>query len=111
MIDWGWTTTSICSYGVPNRWWASISSSPLFIRVAESIVILPPIAQVGWAERLLHGHVLELGRGPAAERAARRGQDQPVDRPRPLAGEQLVQRRVLGVDRDDRRAGGLGQLR
>ena len=49
MIDCGWTTTSICSYGVPNRWWASISSSPLFISVAESIVILPPIAQVGWA--------------------------------------------------------------
>ncbi len=49
MIDCGWTTTSICSYGVPNRWWASISSSPLFISVAESIVILPPIAQVGCA--------------------------------------------------------------
>ena len=37
----------------PNRWWASISSRPLFISVAESIVILPPIAQVGCAERLL----------------------------------------------------------
>ena len=49
MIDCGWTTTSICSYGVPNRWWASISSRPLFISVAESIVILPPIAQVGCA--------------------------------------------------------------
>src|SRR5439155_1134344 len=35
------------SYGVPNRWWASMSSRPLFISVAESIVILPPIAQVG----------------------------------------------------------------
>ena len=41
--------TSIRSYGVPNRWWASISSRPLFISVAESIVILPPIAQVGCA--------------------------------------------------------------
>ncbi len=34
---------------MPNRWWASISSSPLFISVAESIVILPPIAHVGCA--------------------------------------------------------------
>ena len=47
--DCGCTTTSIRSYGVPNRWWASISSRPLFISVAESIVILPPIAQVGCA--------------------------------------------------------------
>ena len=37
------------SYGVPNRWCASITSRPLFISVAESIVILPPIAQVGCA--------------------------------------------------------------
>src|SRR5919112_3397222 len=48
-IDCGCTTTSIWSYGVPNRWWASISSRPLFIRVAESIVILPPMSQVGGA--------------------------------------------------------------
>ena len=47
--DCGCTTTSIRSYGVPNRWWASITSRPLFISVAESIVILPPIAQVGCA--------------------------------------------------------------
>ncbi len=47
MIDCGCTTTSMRSYGVPNRWCASITSRPLFISVAESIVILPPIAQVG----------------------------------------------------------------
>ena len=35
--------------GTPNRWCASITSRPLFIRVAESIVILPPISQVGCA--------------------------------------------------------------
>ena len=45
--DCGCTTTSMRSYGVPNRWWASITSRPLFISVAESIVILPPIAHVG----------------------------------------------------------------
>src|SRR4051794_12385735 len=43
----GWTTTSIRSYGTPNKWCASISSRPLFISVDESIVILPPIAHVG----------------------------------------------------------------
>ncbi len=49
MIDCGCTTTSIWSYGVPNRWCASITSSPLFMSVAESIVIFPPIDQVGCA--------------------------------------------------------------
>ena len=48
-IDCGCTTTSIRSYGVPNSQCASITSRPLFISVAESIVILPPIAQVGCA--------------------------------------------------------------
>src|SRR4051795_3153972 len=49
MIDCGCTTTSICSYGTPKRWCASISSRPLFMSVAESIVILPPIVHVGCA--------------------------------------------------------------
>ena len=48
-IDSRWTTTSIRSYGMPNRWCASITSRPLFISVAESIVILPPMSQVGCA--------------------------------------------------------------
>ena len=48
-IDCGWTTTSIRSYATPNSSWASITSSPLFISVDESIVILRPIRQVGWA--------------------------------------------------------------
>ena len=38
-----------------------MTSRPLFIRVAESIVILPPIAQVG-CEGLLDGHILQLSR-------------------------------------------------
>ena len=69
--DCGWTTTSIRSYGVPNRWWASISSRPLFINVAESIVILPPIAHVGCVERLLDRHVLQLARACARGTARR----------------------------------------
>ena len=86
-----------------------MTSRPLFISVAESIVILPPIAQVGCLQRLLDRHVLELGARAAAERAAGGGHDEPVDRAGALAGDQLVQRGVLGVDRDQLRAGGLGQ--
>ena len=100
------------SYGVPNRWWASISSRPLFISVAESIVILPPIAHVGWRSASCDGDVLELGARAAAERAAGGGEHEPVDRAgaaRLLGGDQLVQRGVLGVDRDQLRAGGLGE--
>src|SRR5688572_8731937 len=47
-IDCGWTTTSIRSGGSANKWLASISSRPLFMSVAESTLILAPIAQVGW---------------------------------------------------------------
>lgn len=49
MMDWGWTITSIFFGGRPNNQWASIISKPLFMRVAESMVILAPISQLGWA--------------------------------------------------------------
>ena len=49
-----------------------MTSRPLFISVAESIVILPPIAQVGCASASLDGDVRELGARAAAERAAAR---------------------------------------
>ena len=45
--DCGWTTTSIWSGRQPNSQCASITSSPLFISVAESMVIFGPIFQVG----------------------------------------------------------------
>src|ERR1700753_3830403 len=111
MIDWRCTTMSIRSYAVPNRWWASITSRPLFISVAESIVILPPIAQVGCASACSivtsrSSSITRPRNGPA-----RRGHQQPLDRPHRLPGEQLMDRRMLGVDRDDRGAGRLRQLR
>ena len=40
--------TSISSISILKRWQASINSKPLFTIVAESIVILFPIFQVGW---------------------------------------------------------------
>ena len=93
---------------MPNRWWASITSSPLFISVALSTVILPPIVPGRVGERLLDGDVLQLGLGAAAERPAGRGQHELVDRARAVLGvRQLVERGVLGVDRDDVRAGRL----
>ena len=49
MICWGWTSTSIFSGGIANRYDASITSRPLFIMVAESTEILAPIAKLGWA--------------------------------------------------------------
>ena len=108
-IDCGCTTTSIRSYGVPNSQCASITSRPLFISVAESIVILPPIAQVGCRSAARRVTSRELGAAAAAERAARRGQREALDGPGPLALDQLVQRGVLGVDRDQLRAGGLAE--
>src|SRR3954447_2231154 len=34
---------------MPKRWWASITSKPLFMSVAESIVMRPPMSHVGCA--------------------------------------------------------------
>jgi hypothetical protein len=47
MILCGCTTTLICSAVKPNSHFASITSSPLFIMVAQSIVIFLPIFHVG----------------------------------------------------------------
>ena len=44
---WGCTSTSMRSPGRPNRWCASITSRPLFIRVAESTEIFGPIDHFG----------------------------------------------------------------
>lgn len=41
--------TEILSKGIPNRWWASMTSSPLLIRVEELMVMTCPIDQVGCA--------------------------------------------------------------
>ena len=90
--------------GTPNSQRASITSRPLFIRVAESIVILGPMRQVGWASASSRVTCAKLSRGPVAERPARRGEDQPLHVLRPAAVEALVQRAVLAVDRQQPRA-------
>src|SRR5919106_6059136 len=45
--DWRCTTTRTSSNATPKRWCASITSRPLFIMVAESMVIFGPIRHVG----------------------------------------------------------------
>ena len=80
----GCTTTSTRSGSIPNSRQASISSSPLFISVAESTEILRPMRQRGCAQASLGrdaGHALERR---AQERAAR-GREQDA-RARPRAG-------------------------
>ena len=44
----GWMSTSIFSAGTPKSHLASITSKPLFISVAESMVIFAPMFHVGW---------------------------------------------------------------
>src|SRR2546430_10568280 len=48
--DWGRTMTLILPGGKLNKRHASITSNPLFIKVAESIVIRRPIFHVGCAK-------------------------------------------------------------
>ena len=46
-MDWGWISTSILSPGKSKSRAASMTSKPLFIRVAESREIFRPMDQVG----------------------------------------------------------------
>ena len=78
-IDCGCTTTSMRSYGMPNSRWASISSSPLLISVAELSVTIGPMSHVGWANAAATVTSASSARAPPAERAARCGEHEPVD--------------------------------
>ena len=72
-------------------------------------MIRPPISQVGCASASAGRDPGEVG--AAAKRPAGGGQDEPLDRARALAAQQLEDRRVLGVDRQDPRLGRLGERR
>ena len=99
-----WTSTWTRSPGTPNHFDASITSRPLFISVAESIVFLTPMRHVGCAAR------------PRPSRAAiaSRGADQngPPDAVTTIdaialgrrALQALKDRGVLAVDRQQPRA-------
>ena len=47
-MDCGWMSTSIFSAGTPKSQRASMTSKPLFISDAESMVIFAPMSHVGW---------------------------------------------------------------
>ena len=99
--DCGWMTTSIRSPGRPKRKCASMTSRPLFIIVAESIVIFGPIFQVGCASASSTVIASKRLEAPLAERAARGRQHEAPRLLGPAAAHRLVDRAVLGVDRDD----------
>ena len=68
-IDWGCTTASMRSGVMPNSQRASIISNALLSIVAESMVILAPIDQLGWARAsrtvtLLSSSMLRVRKGP-----------------------------------------------
>ena len=86
------------SYGMPNSRWVSISSRPLLTSDAEFSVFIGPIDQVGCAPACSGVDVLEALGGPAAERAARRGQHDLGHLVGGAAPQALGDRRVLGVD-------------
>ena len=58
------------SASTPNSQCASMTSSPLFINVAESIVIFRPICQVGWRSAASGRTWSSSAFGELAERAA-----------------------------------------
>ena len=103
----GWITTRICSGARSNSQRASMTSSALFIIVAESTEILRPITQFGCAQACVGRHVAQRRRVAAAERPARGGEHDVVDARGPGAavlGQALEDRRMLAVDRQQRGA-------
>ena len=82
-----------------------MSSSPLFIMVAELIVTFWPIAQFGCCSACSTVAVRICSGGPRAERPARRRQDDAVEVALAVGAERLKHRVVLGVSRQHRRTG------
>ena len=75
-IDCGCTTTSMRSAGTSNSQCASMTSRPLFISVAESIVILRPICQVGCRSASSGRAVVKRRADHVAKRPARGGENE-----------------------------------
>ena len=104
-IDCGWTSTSMRSAATSNSQRASITSSPLFISVAESMVIFGPIRHVGWRSA---SAAVTRARASAA-RCSRNGPPDAVRISRLTSAgcaavQALVDRVVLAVDRQHRDA-------
>ena len=89
----------------PNSQWASITSRPLFRSVAESMVILGPMLQVGCFSASA-GVTRATRHSTIAKSAARGRQQQATDAlgVRLLALQTLPDSAVLTIDREQRRA-------
>ena len=104
-IDCGWIDdVDRARRGTPNSQRASITSRPLFISVAESIVILRPIRHVGCRSASsgvtrASAAAVQPRNGPAG-----RGEDQPAHLAAVAAVQALVNGVVLAVDRQNRDA-------
>ncbi len=71
---------------------------------------LPAHAPRRMLQRLGRRHAGQFRSGPAAERPARRGQDDPLQLRRPPAVQALVNRVVLAVDRQNRHTAARGRF-
>ncbi len=103
MIDCGWMRTSILAASTPKSQRASITSRPLFMRVAESIVIFGPMRQVGWARASSR----VIARRSSRATRSRKGPPEAVRMSRRTSlgapsVEALVERAVLAVDGQER---------
>ena len=111
ITDCGWITTSIWPPSTPNSQCASMTSRPLFISVAESMVILRPIRHVGCfsassAETAASSDAVRPRNGPPDAVSTRRRTSL-----RGPAVQALMNGVVLAVDRQDRDAFAARRLR
>ena len=88
-----------------------MTSRPLFISVAESIVILRPICHVGCCSACSGVTRSSCVAREVAKRSARRGENQPPDLAPVTAVQALVDGVVLAVDRENRHAAAARGLR
>ena len=103
-IDCGWTTTSIAVVGEPEQVVGLDQLEALVHQRRRVDRDLAAHVPGRMRERLLRRRRSSRSAAAPAERAAGGGQDQPLDASRAArAREELEERRVLGVDRDDPR--------
>ena len=97
---WGWITASILLYGRPYNHLASMASNALLTSVAESMVILGPIRQVGCASASAGVTRLELGRRPVRGTGRREAvSTRRATVSMPFPEQALPDGRMLAVDR------------
>ena len=78
-VDWGWMVTRTCAGGRSKRRQASMTSKPLFIMVAESMVMRWPMTQVGCLRACCGGDAVEVGDRCVAEGATGGGEPDLLD--------------------------------